>query len=62
MQISRRFMDRQDKVGKGCRKAVMNQVNLSILHNHENDAVSVKEREDMKVFFSTVYNNLRAEE
>ena len=58
MQISRRFMDRQNKVGRGCRKAVMNQINLSILHNHEQDAVSVKEREAMKTFFSTIYNNL----
>ena len=59
MQISRRFMDRQNKVGRGCRKAVMNQINLSILHSHEQDVVSIKEREAMKTFYSTIYNNLR---
>lgn len=57
MQLSRRFVDRQNKVGRGCCKAVINQVNLSILHNHEQDSVSVKQREDMKVFYSKIYNN-----
>lgn len=54
--ISRRFMDCR-KVGRGCRKAVMNQINLADLHGHEQDQGSIERREAMRRFYASIYNH-----